>query len=135
MNLIEHYAALRHLHLTMVGASVAWFALRAFASLAGARWPLALWARATSWVVDTALLAGGASLWVALQLNPLADTWLGTKLALLVAYVGLGTMALRRSRGAATRVAWTVAALGCYGYMAMVAITRQPLWPLRSLLG
>ncbi|MFP5398683.1 MAG: SirB2 family protein [Gammaproteobacteria bacterium] len=135
MNLIEHYAALRHLHLTMVGASVAWFALRAFASLAGARWPLALWARATSWVVDTALLAGGASLWIALQLHPLADAWLGTKLALLVVYVGLGTMALRRSRGVGARLGWTAAALGCYGYMAMVAITRQPLWPLRSLLG
>ena len=135
MNLIEHYAALRHLHLTMVGASVAWFALRAFASLAGARWPLALWARAASWVVDTALLAGGVSLWIALQLDPLADAWLGTKLALLVIYVGLGTMALRLARGAAARLGWTVAALACYGYMFGVARTRQPLGPLQALFG
>jgi len=134
MSLIEHYVALRHLHLTMVGASVAWFALRAFASLAGVRWPLALWARATSWVVDSVLLASGVTLWVLLRLDPLTDAWLGAKLVLLVVYVGLGTMALRRARGAAARWGWTLAALGCYGCMAWMARTRNPWGPL-ALIG
>ncbi len=78
------------------------FALRAFATLSGARWPLALPARAASWVVDTGLLSAGALLWATLQVNPLVEAWLGAKLVLLLVYVGLGTIALRRARSPAS---------------------------------
>ena len=103
MSLIEHYATLRQVHIGFVTASGTLFALRAFATLGGARWPLALPARAASWVVDTGLLGAGALLWATLQINPLVQTWLGAKLVLLLVYIGLGTMALRRARTPAAR--------------------------------
>jgi uncharacterized membrane protein SirB2 len=127
MSLIDHYLTLRHAHIGFVTLSGSYFALRAFAHLAGARWPLALPARTASWVIDTGLLTAGALLWTALQFNPLRETWLGVKLVLLVVYVGLGTMALRRARTTGARLAWTAAALACFGTMVAVARAHHPL--------
>ena len=124
--LIEHYAELRALHIACVMASATLFALRAFSRLAGASWPLARPARVASWVIDSALLLGGALLWAALQLHPLQQPWLGTKLLLLPVYVALGTMALRRARTPAARLGWTLAALGCLAFMATVARAHDP---------
>ncbi|MBX3602472.1 MAG: SirB2 family protein [Rubrivivax sp.] len=127
MNLIEHYVLLRHLHVGLVAASGALFALRALARLAGAQWPLTRPARVASWVIDSGLLAAGAALWAALRIDPVGQPWLGTKLLLLLAYIGLGTMALRRARTTASRLAWTLAALGCFGFMVTVALAHHPL--------
>lgn len=127
MTLIEHYVLLRHLHVGLVAASGSLFALRALAHLAGARWPLARPARIASWVVDTGLLAAGAALWAALRIDPVGQPWLGTKLLLLLVYIGLGTMALRRARTTSSRLAWTLAALGCFGFMVTVALAHHPL--------
>ena len=99
--LIEHYITLRQLHVGFVTASGSLFALRAFATLAGAQWPLSRPARVASWVVDTGLLGAGGLLWATLQINPLVQTWLGTKLLLLLVYIGLGTMAARLDAGRA----------------------------------
>ncbi len=133
MSLIEHYATLRQVHIGFVTASGTLFALRAFATLVGARWPLRLPARAASWVVDTGLLSAGSLLWATLQINPLVQTWLGAKLALLLVYVGLGTMALRRARTPAARLAWTLAALGCFGWMVATALAHDVRGPLAWL--
>lgn len=130
MSLIDHYLALRHAHVGLVAVSGGWFALRALAHLAGARWPLARPARVASWIVDTGLLTAGALLWTALQLHPVQQPWLGTKLLLLVVYIGLGTMALRRARTTAARLVWTGAALACFGFMVSVAVTHDPLGAL-----
>lgn len=133
--LIEHYLTLRQLHVGLVATSGGLFALRAFAALGGARWPLARPARVASWVIDTGLLTAGALLWATLQLHPLVQTWLGAKLLLLLVYIGLGTMALRRARSAAARLGWTLAALGCFGWIVATAIAHHPLGPLRWLAG
>ncbi len=131
--LIEHYITLRQAHVGFVTASGSLFALRAFATLAGARWPLSRPARVASWVIDSALLGAGALLWATLQINPLVQTWLGTKLLLLLVYIGLGTMTLRRSRTTAARLAWTLAALACFGWMVATAIAHHPRGPLQWL--
>lgn len=131
--LIEHYITLRQLHVGFVTASGSLFALRAFATLAGAQWPLSRPARVASWVVDTGLLGAGGLLWATLQINPLVQTWLGTKLLLLLVYIGLGTMALRRARTPSARLAWTLAALACFAWIVGTAIAHDPYGPLRWL--
>jgi len=131
--LAEHYITLLHLHVGFVTASGCLFALRAFATIAGARWPLARPARVASWAVDTGLLSAGGLLWATLQINPMVQTWLGTKLLLLVVYVGLGTMALRRARTLTARLIWTLAALACFGWIVGTAIAHHLYGPLRWL--
>jgi uncharacterized membrane protein SirB2 len=126
MALIEYYPQIKLAHLALVTASGVLFACRGAATLARQRWPMTAPLRLTSIVIDTLLLAAGVTLWALLSLQPLRDAWLGTKLVLLVLYVMLGTVALKRRR------AWAyAAALACYLFMVSVALAHHPLGALR----
>ncbi|HET9821419.1 MAG TPA: SirB2 family protein, partial [Burkholderiaceae bacterium] len=93
-----------------------------------ARWPMRGAVRAAAVAIDTLLLVAGATLWALLRLDPLArDHWLAAKLGLLVVYVALGTLALRRARRPAQRLAFLAAALLVFGTMVSVALARHPL--------
>lgn len=129
------YPVVRQLHVGLVVASVAFFVLRGGSALAGATWPRRPAVRIASASIDTLLLAAGASLWWFLQLHPLRDRWLLVKLVLIVAYIGLGTWVTKGRPGrAGPRLAY-VAALACIGCVAAIAITRDPLAPLRAWSG
>lgn len=121
------YPALLHTHIGLVTLSAALFVLRWLGVLAGARWPLQRLWRTLSVVIDTALLSAGATLWWLLQLHPLHQPWLGTKLACLVVYIGLGTFALKRGRTLAHKFAFGVLALVVLAFMVSVALARHPL--------
>jgi uncharacterized membrane protein SirB2 len=129
MSLIALYPQIKAAHIGLAMCSGAFFALRGFAVLAGARWPQAVWARRTSMAVDSALLLAAVLLLVALQLNPFATPWLLAKLGLLVAYVVLGVLALRRARSPAGRALSLAAALACFAAMVAVARAHHPLGP------
>jgi uncharacterized membrane protein SirB2 len=127
---IELYPHIKLAHMALVAASGALFALRGAAVLAGQAWPLRTPLRMASVAIDTALLVAGAALWSLLSLDPLRDAWLGMKLLLLVLYVVLGTLALKRARAAAY-----AAAIACFLFMVSVAIAHHPLGVLRALPG
>ncbi len=61
------------------------------------------------------------------RVNPLATSWLLAKIIALVAYIGLGMVALRPGRPAAVRAAAWLAALLTFGYIVSVAIRKNPL--------
>lgn len=129
------YGPLRHAHIGLVTLSVALFAARGLGVLAGARWPLASWARHGSAAIDSLLLAAGASLWAGLGLNPLLHPWLGVKLLLLPLYVVLGSLALKRARTPAARAACFLLALAVVAAMAGIARTHDPWGGLALLAG
>jgi uncharacterized membrane protein SirB2 len=133
MALIDFYVPVRHAHLTAVTLSLLLFAARGAAVLAGRAWPMTVAARRASVGVDVVLLAAGATLWAMLGLNPLRDAWLGTKLALLLLYIVLGSLALRRARTPAARAAFYVAALACAAFMVSVALAHHPAGAVRLL--
>jgi uncharacterized membrane protein SirB2 len=128
MNLIDWYPQIKQAHVTLVSASGLLFAVRGAAVLAHRRWAmLAPWRR-LSYAIDTLLLTAGVTLWTLLGLNPVSDSpWLGTKLALLVVYVVLGSLALKRGRTEASRRASYAAALATYAFMITVAVKHHPL--------
>ena len=121
------YLALRTLHESAVTLSVTGFAARAGAGLAGATWVRARWARTLPHVVDTALLASAITLVAMLRANPFTTPWLAAKLCGLVAYIGLGAVALRPRFDRGTRAAATLAALGVAAWIVSVAFTKSPL--------
>lgn len=127
MSLIEWYPQVRQAHIALVSASGALFALRGLGLLAGANWPRRTAWRVASVAVDTLLLAAGATLWALLRLDLAAAPWLAAKLALLVAYVGLGTLALKGERPPARRALWLAAAVLVFATMVSVAVTHHPL--------
>jgi uncharacterized membrane protein SirB2 len=121
------YPWLRPLHITLVTLSVSLFALRGLGVLSGQAWPMAGWARGLAPVIDSLLLLAGGTLWWLLQLNPTQNHWLLAKLVLLIVYIVLGTLALKRAPTRGAKALCYVAALAVVGFMASIAMARHPL--------
>jgi len=132
--MIEFYLQIKSVHVAMVIASGLLFALRGAAVLAGARWAMAAPLRYLSYTIDTTLLTAALMLLTALKLNPFAVPWLSVKLALLMAYVVLGSLALKRARSRRARAGFYVAALVTFGFMYFVARAHHPLGLLQGLV-
>jgi uncharacterized membrane protein SirB2 len=127
MTLAEWYPSLKQAHVSLVAGSGALFAVRGAAALAGQGWPTRAPWRRLSVVIDTLLLVAGVTLWALLALNPLRDVWLGTKFALLLVYIVLGSFALRRGPTLQVRAASHAAALATFAFMVGVALNHHPL--------
>jgi uncharacterized membrane protein SirB2 len=121
------YLALKHLHITCVVLSGLGFSLRGWWMLCESplgRHPLA---RILPHVVDSILLGSALTMaWLSGQ-YPFVNGWLTAKLCGLIAYILLGTMALKRGRTRAIRARYLGLALLAYAYIVSVALTRSPL--------
>lgn len=121
------YAALKTLHMTTVAITLALFVLRGAWMATGSPRLAARWARVVPHLNDTVLLASGIALAWLLRLSPLEHGWLAAKIAALLAYIVLGTIALKRGKTRGQRIAAGIAALLVFGYMLAVARTHSPL--------
>lgn len=135
MTLVELYPVVKTMHIGLVLASGSLFVLRGVAVLLGYSVAMRAPVRYLSYAIDTALLAAALLLLAMLHLNPFTTPWLAAKLALLVAYIVLGSLALRRARTLPRRALAFVAALLCFGAMYSIARRHDPLgfmaWLLR----
>ena len=125
--MIEFYPQIKLAHIGLVLASGLLFAIRGLLVMLGQRWAMAAPLRWLSYTIDTSLLTAALMLLVVLQVNPFTTAWLATKLILLVVYVVLGTLALKRAKGRGARLATYLAALAVFGFMYSVARTHHPL--------
>lgn len=121
------YAPLKSAHIGLVLVSGGLFALRGALVLAGQSWVMAKPRRMLSYGIDTLLLAAGVSLWVLLSFNPVGSPWLAAKLLLLVLYIVLGSLALKRAKSPAARRASYAGALMVYVFVTLVALSHHPL--------
>jgi uncharacterized membrane protein SirB2 len=133
MPLIDAYSWLKPLHISLVTASGALFAARGIGVLAGQAWPMRPAWRHTSVAIDIGLLCAGIGLWTMLALNPVRQHWLAAKLALLLVYIVLGSLALKRARSWRGRLASFVAALAVFSWMVSIARSHQALGALLPL--
>jgi uncharacterized membrane protein SirB2 len=122
-----HYPAIRQAHIALVACSGTLFAARGLGVLGGGVWPMQARARRLSVCIDVLLLGAGVSLWTLLGLNPARDSWLGLKLGLLLLYIVLGSVALKRGRTPRWRAAAYLAAVAVFGFMLTVARAHHPL--------
>lgn len=135
MNLIELYPQVRLTHIGLVLSSGILFTMRGVGVLLGARWSMLVPVRRLSYCIDTALLGAGLLLLHILDINPFYVPWLATKLSLLLLYIVLGTLALKRAPTQQLRLLSFVVALLCYAYMLSVAVAHNPLGFLRLASG
>lgn len=129
--LAEFYPLIKAGHVGLVLLSGGLFAGRGVGVLLGATAPMAPKVRRLSQAIDTALLAAALLLLAILQLNPFATPWLLAKLVLLVAYIVLGSLALRRAPTRTGQLLAFMAALACFVMMITVARTHDPAGFLR----
>jgi uncharacterized membrane protein SirB2 len=119
------YTLLRAAHIATVHISLALFLLRGLWMLRESPRLREGWVRVVPHVNDTLLLAAAIAMLVAGSLNPLEQPWLMAKILGLLAYIGLGTVALKRGRTKAVRVKALVAAIAVFAYIVAVAVTKQ----------
>jgi len=83
------------------------------------------WVRTVPHVVDTALLASAVALAVWSSQYPLEQAWLTAKVLALIAYIVLGTIALKRGSTKTIRGTAFLAAVLVFMYIAGVARTKN----------
>jgi uncharacterized membrane protein SirB2 len=120
------YLLLKQVHVACAALSVVGFALRGALMLRDSVLLKSRLARVAPHVVDTLLLASAIALsWQSGQ-YPFAQSWLTAKLLALVAYIVLGTVALKRGRSKNVRTVAFYLALFVVLYIVSVAVTRDP---------
>lgn len=125
--MIEYYFPLRHVHIACAVLSISLFTLRGALMLAESSWQRSLVLRYLPHVVDTVLLTSALMLTTIIHQYPFANGWLTTKVALLTAYIVLGSVALKRGRTKRIRILALAAALLTVAFLVSVARAHHPL--------
>ena len=132
--MLAFYAEIKVVHVAAVLLSGALFLARGVLVQAGSqRVAMSAALRYSSYVIDTVLLTAALMLVTVLPRAMFANHWLTLKLVVLVAYVVLGSIALKRGRTPRARTVAFVAAV--FAYVAMIGIARghHPLGWLHRL--
>ncbi|SPE27544.1 Invasion gene expression up-regulator, SirB [Burkholderiales bacterium] len=129
--MVSPSALLKQIHVGAVVLSLAGFFARGLGSFAHGAWISSRAARRYRDSVDTVLLVSAIALAYVLGVSPLAHPWLAAKIVGLLAYIVLGVVALRADLPLPARLAAWLAALGVFGYIVSVALTKDPLGFLR----
>lgn len=114
------------LHVACALLSISGFVARGLLMLLDSHWLQARLVKIAPHVVDTVLLISAIVLasqwgWAALQMP-----WLLAKIIALLAYIGLGSVALRAGRPKVIRVSAWLGALLTVAYIVAVAVTKEP---------
>ncbi len=126
--MLAYYAVVKSVHVGAVAASGIVFLLRGLLVQFG-RTGVAMAApvRYASYAIDTVLLTAALMLFGMLPAVVFANHWLAVKLALLVTYVLLGTLALKRAPTPRGRALCLTGALVAYALIIGIALTHHPL--------
>lgn len=130
----DMYLAIKHFHIACVILSATGFFLRGLLMLRNSPWLGKRWVKTVPHVVDTGLLGAAIALTVLTGQYPFVDAWVTAKIFGLIAYIILGSVALKTGRTRQVRLAAWVAALATFGFVVSVALTKSP-WGIFSLAG
>lgn len=123
------YALLKHIHLATIVITLALFLLRGAWRLTDSPMLQKKWVKIVPHTNDAILLAAAIGMLVVAQINPLEHGWIMAKIIALLAYIVLGTIALKRGKTALQRNLAFIGALAVFGYMLAVAVSKQ-VWPV-----
>ena len=125
--MIEFYLPLRHTHIACAILTITLFVLRGGLMIADSPWQRNVVLRYLPHAVDTVLLTTALMLTTVIRQFPFSTGWLTMKVLLLVVYIVLGSIALKRGRTRRIRVAAFVAALLTVAFLLTVARAHDPL--------
>ena len=134
MTLAQWFPQILAAHVGAVAISGTLFALRGAGRMAGWHSVDHAAVRYLSYLNDTVLLVAAILLTLIIHQYPFVDAWLTVKVLLLIVYIVLGTIALRRGRTARVRAWAYAAALATFAFIVSVALTQNP-WGALMLIG
>ena len=120
---MEHFGLVRTLHIVAALTSGTLFLLRGIAMWRGSSIGMSAPVRWLSVSIDTVLFAAAIALATWLGLVPLVDRWQTTKLLLVLLYIVLGSLALKRAPSRGARRLCLIAAL--LVYFAIYSVARN----------
>ena len=118
---------LKYLHVTCAALSISGYIVRGVWMMRESNWLQKKWVRIAPHVIDTLLLGAGIGLAIRIRQYPFVHGWLTAKALALVAYIVIGAIGLKYGRTKKIRIAAWLAAIVVFGYIVLVALTRQVL--------
>lgn len=123
---MTNYLILKYIHVTSVVTTFLLFFLRGVWMLRGSPRLNARWVKIAPHVNDTVLITSALLLAAVIGQYPGVDGWLTAKVVALLAYIVIGSVALKRGRSRTIRlVAWFLA-MAVFFYIVSVALTKNP---------
>ncbi|MBU0752099.1 MAG: SirB2 family protein [Gammaproteobacteria bacterium] len=119
------YFAIKHLHVACAVLSISGFVLRGVLMLADSPLRNSRWLRIAPHVNDTLLLLAALALTILIGQYPFVDSWLTAKVFGLIAYIVLGSLALKMGRTRRQRTLAWLAAIAVFAYVVSVALSRD----------
>lgn len=121
------YLILKYVHVIAAVATITGFMLRGYWMLTESGHLQRPAVKIAPHIIDTLfLLAGVGMIWL-VHLNPLTQPWLLAKFTGLIAYILLGTIAIKRGPTKQIRAVALVAAIAAFAYVVGVALAKSPL--------
>ena len=119
------YMMAKHLHMAAVGLSILLFAVRFIYGQMNPGFLQKKWVRIVPHIIDTVLLVSAVWLCVIIAQYPLVNGWLTFKVVGVIAYIGLGMMALKKAKTPPLKWGAFFAALIILALTAKVAVTKD----------
>lgn len=127
------YFILKAIHVFAAATTISGFLLRGYWMLTESEKLQHSATRIVPHIVDTVFLSSGIAMVWLLQLEPFTQAWLVAKFTGLIAYILLGTIAIKRGKTRQIRLLAMIGAVSVFAYIAGVAFTKSPLSWLRFL--
>jgi uncharacterized membrane protein SirB2 len=119
-----NYFLIKHIHMTAAGLSLLLFIIRAYWSVTGSALLQKKAVKIVPHIVDTVLLVAGVIL--AAMIGP-EQPWILAKIVLLLVYIGVGTIAIKRGRTPGQRAVAALVAVAIFAYIVGIALSHNPL--------
>lgn len=121
------YPFVKHLHLTLIAASVLLFVVRFVLKLRESALLEKKLLKIGPHIIDTFLLLSGLSLCFLIKQYPFVDPWLTEKILAVVAYILLAFMAMKSNRNKIFRFFAFLGAIAWVVYAAKMAVIKQAI--------
>lgn len=119
------YSTLKIIHVCVAIVTISGFLLRGYWMMTGTARLQQRWVRVLPHIIDTVFLLAGIGLIMTLHLQVMQNSWLLMKIAALIVYIVLGTIALKRGATRKIRVTAFMLAVLTFAYIAGVALTKS----------
>lgn len=119
------YIILKYIHIATAFVSIVGFAVRWIWMIQSSPILQKRWVRIVPHINDTVLLLSAIALVMMTSQYPGPATWINAKIVALLAYIILGTVALKRGKTKRIRVISGILAILTFFYIAMVALSKN----------
>jgi uncharacterized membrane protein SirB2 len=115
------------IHLSCVALSFTGFFIRGVWMISESTNLQRRWVKTAPHIIDTLLLVSAVILAVQMRISPLEHAWLMAKIIALLAYIGIGMVALKQGRSKQVRVSAWLLGLATFMYIVSVAFTKSTM--------